>query len=77
MESDTHPFKATIILEELKRPESVFKALEPEIGHSKRFIAELSDRKIIIKAKDPTALRAAVNSYIRLLILLSHLEESI
>ncbi|NPA86905.1 MAG: hypothetical protein GXO00_02765 [Candidatus Diapherotrites archaeon] len=71
-------FEATIVVEDLKDPEAVYKALLPEAGEAKRFRAdiELDGNVVTIKivARDPTALRAALNSYLRLLRLLEDLE---
>ena len=79
METGAYPFEATVIAEEVKDPEAVYRSLLPESGKSKRFESSVrleNDKVVIeIKAKDPTALRAAINSYLRLLSLLDDLEE--
>ncbi len=75
------PFEATVVVEEVKDPEALFRALLPESGRARRFRADVrleNDRVIIhITASDPTALRAAVNSYLRLLNIVHSLEESL
>ena len=73
-------FKARIEVES-KDPKAVYDALLPESGEGKRFSStiRLEGKKVVIsiEAKDATALRAALNSYLRLLSLLSDIEERI
>ena len=79
MGSDTPSFEATIHVEEIRDPDALYRALLPETGEFKRFGASIrkEGEAVIIKivAKDPTALRAALNSYLRLIALLSDIEE--
>ena len=79
MGRDTWSLEATVVAEELKDPEAIWRALLPESGRAKRFESKVkreNGRVIIeIRAADPTALRAAINSYLRLLILLGDVEE--
>ena len=81
MGRDTLRFEATIIAEDVKDPEALYRALIPESGSTKRFNSsiQMEGQKVIIKinARDPTALRAALNSYLRLLALIHDVEERI
>ena len=74
-------FRAEIEVINSKDPEAVFIALKPESGEGRRFISRVERRDgsvlITIEAEDPVALRAAVNSYLRLLGLLHDTEEEL
>ena len=56
---------------ELKNPSAVLKALKPDIETAKRFEVDLKVSQkhlnLEIKAKDISAMRAALNSYLRLI----------
>ena len=56
---------------ELKNPNIVLKALKPDVEQTARFEVELQALQkhlnLKIKAKDLNAMRAAVNSYLRLI----------
>ena len=79
MGRDTLRFEATIVAEDLKDPDALYRALLPESGKAKRFESsvELDEGRIVIRilARDPTALRAALTSYLRLLSLIHDVEE--
>ena len=64
---------------ELPNPDLVYKALEPEIKNTKRFEVKVSPEKealkISVEAKDVTALKAAINSYLRLIELTANVRE--
>ena len=65
---------------EAAHPEAVYRALLPEAKEGKRFCVEIKGPEpliISIEAQDPTALRAALNSYLRLLSLLHDIEEQL
>jgi KEOPS complex subunit Pcc1 len=63
----------------LPNPDVVYKALEPEITGTKRFKVKISPEKEVLKitvdAQDVTALKAAINSYLRLVELASNVRE--
>ena len=56
---------------ELKNPKTVLKALKPDVEKTERFEVELKALQkhlnLKIKAKDLTAMQAALNSYLRLI----------
>ncbi len=66
---------------EAKHPEAVYDALLPESGEGRRFSSRvfLEGERVVVEvdAADATALRAALNSYLRLIVLLSDLEEGL
>lgn len=74
-------FRAEMEVRDSKDPMAVFTALRPESGEGRRFTSKVERRNssvlITIEAEDPVALRAAVNSYLRLLRLLHDTEEEL
>ena len=56
---------------ELENPKTVLKALQPDIENTERFEIEIKALQkhlnLQIKAKDLTAMQAALNSYLRLI----------
>lgn len=63
----------------VSNPDSVYKALEPEIQDTKRFevkvFPEGDTLRINVEAKDATALKAAINSYLRLIEVITSVKE--
>jgi len=70
--------KADISLE-VSNPGMVLKALKPDVEETRRFKVNISQKgkalNIHITAQDVTALRAAVNSYLRLVKAAEGVEE--
>ena len=67
------------LLLEVKDPKAAFKALKPEIGGTARFDVVIRPEKkgllLKISAKDPTAMKAALNSYQRLVKMINQVTE--
>ena len=63
----------------LKNPDKVYKALMPDKDKAKRFDVKITkgktNLKLEIKASDIAALKAALNSYLRLISIAEKVEE--
>ena len=63
----------------LKDPKSAYESLKPEIEETSRFKVQLKAHssyiELNVKAKDITALRASLNTYLRLLRLIDSLDK--
>ncbi len=63
----------------LKNPKTAYNAIKPDLENTERFKAEISAGKdelcIKISAKDLTAARAAINSYLRLIDTIKEIDE--
>lgn len=63
----------------VKDPEAAFEALKPEVEGTARFDVEVEVEekglRLKISAKDPTAMKAALNSYTRLVKLINQVTE--
>lgn len=62
----------------VKDPKSLYKALEPDIEKTKQFNVEIKPKENLlslnVKAKDISAMRAALNSYLRLISVIEELD---
>ncbi len=63
----------------LENPKQAYEALKPDLENTERFKVKVSPRKgelyIQIEAKDLTAARAAINSYLRLINTVKEVDE--
>ncbi len=81
MGSHTEPFKATINVKDVANPEGLVKALLPEMSSERKFFTEISieDKEVVIRisSNTPTGLRAGVNTYLRILMIIEGIDDSI